>query len=236
MEPEKGGTFFSLFTEGLDWVPEATIMPCIMTVISFSMIDMFDTMGTVVGCASAAGLMDENGKPQSYEGIMLSDSVATCAGAVFGTSTVTTFVESGSGVAAGGRTGLTALSTTICFFLAIFLMPLIASIPSAAASCALVYVGCLMLKGAKNLKMDSIKETVPAFLTIALMPLSYSITNGIGFGILSYVFIEIVLYVVESILYAINKEKHEKPKWEISVICLIVAALFLIYFFVPTVF
>lgn len=236
MEPEKGGTFFALFTEGLDWVPEATIMPCIMTVISFSMIDMFDTMGTVVGCASAAGLMDENGKPQSYEGIMLSDSVATCAGAVFGTSTVTTFVESGSGVAAGGRTGLTALSTTICFFLAIFLMPLIASIPSAAASCALVYVGCLMLKGAKNLKMDSIKETVPAFLTIALMPLSYSITNGIGFGILSYVFIEIVLYVVESILYAINKEKHEKPKWEISVICLIVAALFLIYFFVPTVF
>lgn len=236
MEPEKGGTFFALFTEGFDWVPEATIMPCIMTVISFSMIDMFDTMGTVVGCASAAGLMDENGKPQSYEGIMLSDSVATCAGAVFGTSTVTTFVESGSGVAAGGRTGLTALSTTICFFLAIFLMPLIASIPSAAASCALVYVGCLMLKGAKNLKMDSIKETVPAFLTIALMPLSYSITNGIGFGILSYVFIEIVLYVVESILYAINKEKHEKPKWEISVICLIVAALFLIYFFVPTVF
>ena len=236
MEPEKGGTFFALFTEGLDWVPEATIMPCIMTVISFSMIDMFDTMGTVVGCASAAGLMDENGKPQSYEGIMLSDSVATCAGAVFGTSTVTTFVESGSGVAAGGRTGLTALSTTICFCLAIFLMPLIASIPSAAASCALVYVGCLMLKGAKNLKMDSIKETVPAFLTIALMPLSYSITNGIGFGILSYVFIEIVLYVVESILYAINKEKHEKPKWEISVICLIVAALFLIYFFVPTVF
>ena len=236
MEPEKGGTFFALFTEGFDWVPEATIMPCIMTVISFSMIDMFDTMGTVVGCASAAGLMDENGKPQSYEGIMLSDSVATCAGAVFGTSTVTTFVESGSGVAAGGRTGLTALSTTICFCLAIFLMPLIASIPSAAASCALVYVGCLMLKGAKNLKMDSIKETVPAFLTIALMPLSYSITNGIGFGILSYVFIEIVLYVVESILYAINKEKHEKPKWEISVICLIVAALFLIYFFVPTVF
>lgn len=104
MKPEKGGTFFALFTEGLDWVPEATIMPCIMTVISFSMIDMFDTMGTVVGCASAAGLMDENGKPQSYAGIMLSDSVATCAGAVFGTSTVTTFVESGSGVAAGGRT------------------------------------------------------------------------------------------------------------------------------------
>ena len=236
MNPENGGTFFALFTEGLEWVPEATIMPCVMTVISFSMIDMFDTMGTVVGCASAAGLVDENGKPQSYEGIMLSDSVATCAGAVFGTSTVTTFVESGSGVAAGGKTGLTALSTTICFFLAIFLMPLIASVPSAAASSALVYVGCLMLKGAKNLKMDSIKETVPAFLTIALMPLSYSITNGIGFGVLSYVFIEIIIYIIQLILSAIKSEKYEKPKWEVSTVCLIIAILFLVYFFVPTVF
>lgn len=236
MNPENGGTFFALFTEGFKWAPEATIMPCIMTVISFSMIDMFDTMGTVVGCASAAGLVDENGKPHSYEGIMISDSVATCAGAVFGTSTVTTFVESGSGVAAGGKTGLTALSAAICFALAIFLMPLIASIPSAAASSALVYVGCLMLKGAKNLKMDSIKDTVPAFLTIALMPLSYSITNGIGWGILSYVFIEVVLYVVQLILSKFNKEKYEKPQWEVSAICLIVAALFLVYFFVPTVF
>ena len=236
LEPENGGTFFALFTEGFSWAPEATIMPCVMTVISFSMIDMFDTMGTVVGCASAAGLMDENGKPLHYEGIMLSDSVATCAGAVFGTSTVTTFVESGSGVAAGGKTGLTALSTTVCFALAIFLMPLIASIPSAAASSALVYVGCLMLKGAKNLKLDSIKEVVPAFLTVALMPLSYSITNGIGFGIVSYVIIECILFVVQLILHAINKEKHEKPKWEVSSVCLIVAALFLVYFFVPTIF
>ena len=235
MEPEKGGSFFALFTEGLDWVPEATIMPCIMTVISFSMVDMFDTMGTVVGCASAAGLMDENGKPYRYDGIMLSDSVATCAGAVFGTSTVTTFVESGSGVAAGGKTGLTALSTTICFFLAIFLMPLIASIPSAAASSALVYVGCLMLKGAKNLKMDTIRDAIPAFLTVALMPLSYSITNGIGFGILSYVFIEAVIYVVQAILNAINGEKYEKAKWNVSPVCLIIAILFLVYFFVPTV-
>lgn len=234
MDPEKGGTFFALFTEGLEWVPEATIMPCIMTVISFSMIDMFDTMGTVVGCASAAGLVDENGKPNNYEGIMLSDSVATCAGAVFGTSTVTTFVESGSGVAAGGKTGLTALSTTICFALAIFLMPLIASIPSAAASSALVYVGCLMLKGAKDLKVGTVKEAVPAFLTIALMPLSYSITNGIGFGILSYVVLEFFTYIVGLLLHAINKEKYEKPKWEVSIVCLIVAVLFLVYFFVPT--
>ena len=234
-DPEKGGTFFALFTEGFEWVPEATIMPCVMTVISFSMIDMFDTMGTVVGCASAAGLVDENGKPENYEGIMLSDSVATCAGAVFGTSTVTTFVESGSGIAAGGKTGLTALTTAVCFFLAIFLMPLIASVPSAAASSALVYVGCIMMKGAVNLKLDSIKDAVPAFLTIAFMPLSYSITNGIGFGILSYVILEVFIFVVQFILSKINKEKYEKPKWDVSAVCLIVAVLFLVYFFVPTV-
>lgn len=235
MNPEQGGTFFALFTEGFEWVPEATIMPCVMTVISLSMIDMFDTMGTAVGCATAAGLVDEEGKPLNYEGIMLSDSVATCAGAVFGTSTVTTFVESGSGVAAGGKTGLTALTTAIFFALAIFLMPLIASIPSAAASSALVYVGCIMLKGAKNLKLDSIKEVVPAFLTIALMPLTYSITNGIGFGILAYVAIELVIYFIQLIASKF-KDDIEKPEWNVSIVCLIVAALFIVYFFVPTVF
>lgn len=235
MNPEQGGTFFALFTEGFEWVPEATIIPCVMTVISLSMIDMFDTMGTAVGCASAAGLVDEEGKPLNYEGIMLSDSVATCAGAVFGTSTVTTFVESGSGVAAGGKTGLTALTTAIFFALAIFLMPLIASIPSAAASSALVYVGCIMLKGAKNLKLDSIKEVVPAFLTIALMPLTYSITNGIGFGILAYVAIELVIYFIQLIASKF-KDDIEKPEWNVSIVCLIVAALFIVYFFVPTVF
>lgn len=235
MNPEQGGTFFALFTEGFEWVPEATIIPCVMTVISLSMIDMFDTMGTAVGCASAAGLVDEEGKPLNYEGIMLSDSVATCAGAVFGTSTVTTFVESGSGVAAGGKTGLTALTTAIFFALAIFLMPLIASIPSAAASSALVYVGCIMLKGAKNLKLDSIKEVVPAFLTIALMPLTYSITNGIGFGILAYVAIELVIYFIQLIASKF-KDDIEKPEWNVSIVCLVVAALFIVYFFVPTVF
>lgn len=235
MNPEQGGTFFALFTEGFKWVPEATIIPCVMTVISFSMIDMFDTMGTVVGCTTAAGLVDEEGKPLNYEGIMLSDSVATCAGAVFGTSTVTTFVESGSGVAAGGKTGLTALTTAIFFALAIFLMPLIASIPSAAASSALVYVGCIMLKGARNLKLDSIKDVVPAFLTVALMPLTYSITNGIGFGILAYVAIELAIYFIQLIASKFNDD-IEKPEWNVSIVCLVVAALFIVYFFVPTVF
>ncbi len=235
-DPSNGGTFLAAFTEGFKWDANATIMPCVMTVITFCMIDMFDTMGTCVGCASAANLVDADGTPLHYDGIMLSDSIATCTGALYGTSTVTTFVESGSGVAAGGKTGLTALSTAVCFFLAIFLMPLIASIPSAAASSALLYVGCLMLKGAKNLKLDSIKEVIPAFLTIAVMPLSYSITNGIGIGMIAYVLICTITYLISLIKYAINKEKYAKPVWEVSVVALIVCLLFIVYFCVPTVF
>ena len=210
-----------------------------MTVITFCMIDMFDTMGTIVGCCVPVGLADEKGKPFHYNGIMMSDSIATCTGAMLGTSTVTTFVESGSGIAAGGRTGLTALSTAVLFVLSIFLLPLFASIPGAAAASALLYVGCLMLKGITNIKMDGIKNTVPAFLTIAMMPLSYSITDGIGFGILSYVLIDVIIYVVDCIKYACVKGKNPaavKPKWDLHVVTIIVAVLFLVYFFVPTTF
>ena len=238
MDPAEGGSFFAAFTEGFNWVDGASIMACIMTVITFCMIDMFDTMGTVVGCCVPVGLADENNKPFNYNKIMMSDSVATCAGALFGTSTVTTFVESGAGVAAGGRTGLTALSTAICFLLAIFLFPLIASIPGPAAASALIYVGCLMLKGIKNINVDGVKNAVPAFLTIAMMPLAYSITDGIGFGILSYVLIDVVCYVVSAIKYACtkNKENAEKPVWDLHVVTIIIAVLFLVYFFVPTTF
>ena len=168
---------------------------------------------------------------------MISDSVATCTGAMLGTSTVTTFVESGSGIAAGGRTGLTALTTAVIFLLSIFLLPVFASIPGAAASSALLYVGCLMLKGIKNVKIDTVKNAVPAFLTIAMMPLAYSITDGIGFGILSYVIIDLIIYIVDAIKYAVNKKKGaEKPVWDLHVVTIIVAVLFLVYFFVPTTF
>ena len=206
-----GATFFAVFTEGFKWDANATVMPIIMTIVTFCMIDMFDTMGTCVGCAEAAGLLDENGVPLHYDGIMVADSTATVAGALLGTSTVTTFVESGAGVAAGGKTGLTALVTAICFALSIFLMPLIASIPSAAASCALLYVGALMLKGAKEFKFDSIKDVAATFVTVAVMPLSYSITNGIGLGILTYVIVDIVCFVVDVIKHAVNKE-NPKPR------------------------
>ncbi len=235
---ENGGVFFACFTEGFKWAGGASqIMPAIMTVITFCMIDMFDTMGTVVGCCVPVGLADKKGKPFHYNGIMMSDSIATCTGAMLGTSTVTTFVESGSGIAAGGRTGLTALTTAVLFLLSIFLLPLFASIPSAAASAALLYVGCLMLKGITNVKIDGVKNAVPAFLTIAMMPLAYSITDGIGFGILSYVLIDLVIYIVDCIKYACVKGKNPeavKPKWDLHVVTIIVAVLFIVYFFVPT--
>lgn len=237
-DPANGGAFFAAFTEGFTFAEGASIMPLVMTVITFCMVDMFDTMGTVVGCCVPVGLADEKGKPLNYNKIMLSDSVATCAGAMFGTSTVTTFVESGSGVAAGGRTGLTALTTAVLFLLSIFLLPLFASIPSAAAAAALIYVGVLMLKGIVNIKIDTVKNAVPAFLTIAMMPLAYSITDGIGFGILSYVLIDVIAYVVDAIKYALAKDKAaaKKPVWDLSVVTIVVAVLFLVYFFVPTTF
>lgn len=233
MDASNGGAFFAVFTEGFNWGEGVSIMALVMTTITFCMIDMFDTLGTVVGCCVPVGLADENNKPYHYNGIMMSDSIATCTGALFGTSTVTTFVESGSGIAAGGRTGLTALTTAICFVLAIFLFPLIASIPSAAAASALLYVGCLMLKGIKNINVDGVKNALPAFLTIAMMPLAYSITDGIGFGILSYVLIDVIAYVVNAIKYAFTHKAEDKPVWDLHVVTIIVALLFVVYFFVP---
>lgn len=229
---EEGGTFFAAFTEGFKFEKGVPVMSLVMVVITFCMIDMFDTMGTCVGCCSAAGLMTEDGVPVNYNKIMVADSVATTTGAFLGTSTVTTFVESGAGIAAGGKTGLTALVTAGLFLFSIFLLPLFASIPDAAACAALIWVGCLMLKGVKDVKVDDIKDLVPTFLTIAIMPFGYSITDGIGLGILSYVGIALCSYIVDWIAYKMNKK--EKPVWDLHVVTLIIAALFIVYFFVPT--
>lgn len=227
--------FAICFTEGFNF-PAGSLFTVIMLVITMSMIDMFDTMGTCVGCCSAAGLMDEKGTPINYNKIMYSDSIATCAGAIMGTSTVTTFVESGAGIAAGGKTGLTALTTAIMFFLAIFALPLFAMIPSAAAASALVYVGVLMLKGVKDIDFSDVRIAVPAFLAIAIMPLGYSITKGIGMAILSYVIIGVLSYLVDLIKYAACKQENkEKPEWKVSVVTIVIALLFVVYFFVPTV-
>ena len=233
MSSDKGGSFLAAFTEGFKLADGVSIMSLVMIVITFCMIDMFDTMGTCVGCCSAAGLMTEDGVPLNYDRIMIADSVATCSGAFLGTSTVTTFVESGAGIAAGGRTGLTALTTAVLFLLSIFLLPLFDSIPLSAAASALIWVGCLMLKGAKDLKLDSVKDFVPAFLTIAMMPFGYSITTGIGLGILSFVVIEACSYLGALIAFKAGKSQ-EKPVCELNVVTIIIAVLFIIYFFVPT--
>ncbi len=231
----ENSVFAICFTEGFK-LPAGSIFTVVMLIITMSMIDMFDTMGTCVGCCSAAGLMDENGVPLNYDKIMYADSIATVAGSVMGTSTVTTFVESGAGIATGGKTGLTALTTAVMFFLAIFALPLFAMIPSAAAASALVYVGVLMMKNVKNVDFSDIKVAVPAFLAIVIMPLGYSITKGIGLAILSYVVIAVLAYVGDAIKYAVSKDENKvKPVWEVSLVTLIIAILFVIYFFVPTV-
>ena len=225
-------SFTSVFKEGF---PSGALFTVIMLVITMCMIDMFDTMGTIVGCCGGNRVLsDENDKPHNYGKIMISDAVATCAGAMLGTSTVTTFVESGSGVSAGGRTGLTAFTTACMFFLAIFAMPLFAVIPGAATASALIYVGVLMMKNnVKSIDFSNAINATSAFLTIVVMVLSYSITKGIGIGLVSYTVMSALAYLVELIVSAVKKT--EKPKWNVSVVAIIVTVLFLIYFFVPTV-
>ena len=227
------GSFVNVFKgEGL--IPGGvSVFTVVMIVITMCMIDMFDTMGTIVGCCGGNRILsDENGKPYNYGKIMLSDSIATCSGAMLGTSTVTTFVEAGAGVSAGGRTGLTALSAATLFFSAMFAIPLFAVIPSAATAAALIYVGVLMMKN--NIKAIDFRTAInatAAFLTISVMVLSYSITDGIGAGLVSYTVMSILAYIAELIKYAITKK--DKPKWEISAVAIIVSLLFCVYFFVP---
>jgi len=195
-----------------------------------------------VGCCSGNRVLsDENDKPHNYGKIMIADSVATCAGAMLGTSTVTTFVESGAGVSAGGRTGLTAFTTACMFLLAIFAMPVFAMIPSAATAAALIYVGVLMMKNnVKNVDFGNAINATTAFLTIVVMVLSYSITKGIGIGMVSFTVMSAIAYGADWIKYALSKkgegeEAPEKPQWNVSIVALVVTALFLVYFFVPVV-
>lgn len=225
--------FLSLFNGGFS-IPYGSLLTVIMIIISFCMVDMFDTMGTVIGCCKNAGLMDNNDKPINYGKTMYADSTATIVGSLLGASTVTTFVESGIGVAAGGKTGLTAITTSLLFLLSIFLLPLFAFIPPAAASSALIYVGALMIKNIVDVDFTNIKNAVPSFITIIVMLLSYSITNGIGAGIISFVIIDLSIYFIDYLKYKSGK-LLTKPKCEITIITMIIFILFLIYFFVPTI-
>ncbi len=156
-------------------------------VFTFLFIDMFDTMGTVIGVSQKAGMVDEKGNVDGIDKMFMADSIATVAGACFGTSTTTTYVESASGVGAGGRTGLTAFTAALCFALALFFSPIFLAIPGAATAPALVIVGVMMMGPVVKIDWEDYSESIPAFLTVLLMPVAYSISDGILIGVISYV-------------------------------------------------
>ena len=187
----------------------------ITLIITFCIIDMFDTIGTLVGTASRAGMVDEKGDMPNMKEALLSDAIGTIAGACTGTSTITTFIESASGVEAGGRTGLTAVVTGLLFLACIFIAPLAAIIPAAATSAALIYVGILMLQGLKRVDFDDMDQMVPVALMLIGMPISGSIGHAIGLGLISYTIMKIF---------------GGKAK-EVSVLTYVISALFLVKFF-----
>lgn len=159
---------------------------------TFLFVDLFDTVGTLVGVASKANLLDEKGELPAAGPALFADAVGTTVGALLGTSTVTTYVESASGVTEGGRTGLTSLSVAFFFFLSLFFFPIFAIIPAQATAPALVMVGLFMMSPIKDIPLDDFSESVPAFLTIVMMPFAYSIAEGIAFGMMSYVIIKVL--------------------------------------------
>lgn len=164
----------------------------LVVVFTFLFIDMFDTMGTLVGVCTKAGMMQKDGRIPGLNKAFMADAVATMAGACLGASTTTTYVESAAGVAQGGRSGLTAFSTAICFVVAMFFAPLFLSIPAAATTPVLVIVGLFMLTPVKDIDLDDYAESIPAFITIVMMPLTYSISDGILCGVISYVLINML--------------------------------------------
>ncbi len=205
-------TFFKFNFQGFLDIGGFTI---VTLVITFCMIDMFDTIGTLVGTASRAGMVDKDGNMPNMKEALLADAVGTMAGACTGTSTVTTFVESASGVEAGGRTGLTALTCGVLFLACTFIAPIAAIIPAAATSAALIYVGVLMLMGLKNVNFNDMDQMVPVALMLIAMPISSSIGHAIGLGLIAYTVIKVF---------------SGKAK-EVSALTYVISALFLVKFF-----
>lgn len=220
--------------------------------LAFAMVDMFDTIGTLLGTAKRANMLDENGNLPNMKKALLCDSVATIAGAVCGTSTVTTFVESAAGVQEGAKTGFSSLITGICFIAALFLTPLAQIIPSTATSAALIYVGVLMLGGVKEIDFQDVAVAVPAFLTIAMMAFTYNISYGIALGVISFILIKAASATIYAIKGGINKsrkieatmqdeyaddeevsylEKAKRTIKEIHPVTVVIGLLFLLYFF-----
>ena len=183
---------FGAFMKGFSEIKTIRLINFIVVIISFLFVDIFDTLGTLIGCAKAGKMLNERGRLHNVKYALFADAVGTTVGAVCGTSTVTTFVESASGIEAGGRTGLTAITVGILFLVAMFFWPLFSVIPSFATAPALVIVGYLMMKHVVDIPWDDATESVPAFLAILAMPFFYSISEGIAFGIISYVVINLI--------------------------------------------
>lgn len=188
----------------------------LIVLFTFLFLDMFDTVGTLVGVSSKAGMLDSEGQVPRVKQALFADSIGTIAGAILGTSTVTTYVESASGVAEGGKTGLTSLATAFLFFVALFFAPLFTMVPPAATAAALVLVGFFMMSPILKIDFDDYTDAIPAFITIIIMPLTYSIAEGIVFGMLTYVILKILT----------GKFKDLSP------VMLVLAVLFVLKFFI----
>ena len=188
----------------------------LIVLFTFLFVDMFDTVGTLIGVSDKAGMLDKQGKLPRAKQALFADAIGTTAGAMLGTSTVTTYVESASGVAEGGRTGLTSFTVAVMFALALFFAPVFTMIPAAATAPALVLVGLFMMSPIKSINLDDYTEAIPAFLTIIVMPLTYSIAEGIVFGMLSYVILKLFT------------GKHK----QISVVMYVIAILFILKFII----
>lgn len=189
----------------------------LIVIFTFLFVDIFDTVGTLVGVSSKAGMLDKDGKLPKVSQALFSDAVGTTVGACLGTSTVTTYVESAAGVAEGGRTGLTSLTTAVMFLLALFFSPIFNIIPSQATAPALVLVGLFMMSPIKEIDLEDFTEAIPAFLTIVMMPFAYSIAEGIVFGMVSYVILKLIT-----------------GKWrDVSVVMYILAFLFILKEILP---
>jgi len=188
----------------------------LIVLFTFLFVDMFDTVGTLVGVSSKAGMLDEEGRVPRVKQVLFADSLGTTLGAMLGTSTVTTYVESAAGVAEGGKTGLTSLTTAVLFLVALFFAPLFTMVPPAATASALVLVGFFMMSPILNINFDDFSESIPAFITIIMMPLTYSIAEGIVFGMISYVLLKLFTGKIK----------------DISVVMIILAILFVLKFFI----
>ncbi len=211
---------FSMFGKcfwGFDELFMAPLASVFAVMITLIMVDMFDTVGTLIGAADKAGFLDENGNLPKMERAMMADALATTTGAVFGTSTVTTYVESTSGIAVGGRTGLTSMVTGLCFFLSMFISPIVGFVPRCATTPVLIIVGILMCSSLKDIDWGDLEVAFPCFFTVVGMPFFYSITDGMAFGFLSYLIVKL----------ARGKFKEINPL--VYVICGLFIVMYVIY-------